>query len=145
MPITTPTQLVDEFKKSGEFDRLRRELLLKFQQSVQDGDFKAQIEAIATKAMNDSRNKYISSDQLHHELMQEVDRFPVVDGATSAVATFDPLFEDGLKASIQKVLREDRERSNPEANLPTVSAPSEAASEPKSTTDPSTATSTTVV
>lgn len=30
----TPQQLVDEFKKSGEFDRLRRELLTQFRNGV---------------------------------------------------------------------------------------------------------------
>jgi hypothetical protein len=34
MTISNPTQLVDAFKKSGEFDRLRRELLAEFQQGV---------------------------------------------------------------------------------------------------------------
>ncbi|KAF8897194.1 hypothetical protein BD779DRAFT_1489439 [Infundibulicybe gibba] len=29
--ISEPKQLVDEFKKSGEFDRLRRELLTQFE------------------------------------------------------------------------------------------------------------------
>ena len=34
MTISNPTQLVDAYKKSGEFDRLRRELLADFQQAV---------------------------------------------------------------------------------------------------------------
>lgn len=34
MPISNPTQLVDAYKKSGEFDRLRRELLASFQRDV---------------------------------------------------------------------------------------------------------------
>ena len=34
MPISNPTQLVDAFKKSGEFDRLRKELLAQFQAEV---------------------------------------------------------------------------------------------------------------
>lgn len=34
MTLSNPTQLVDAFKKSGEFDRLRRELLVQFQAGV---------------------------------------------------------------------------------------------------------------
>lgn len=34
MPLVTPVALVEEFKKSGEFDRLRRELLTQFQSDV---------------------------------------------------------------------------------------------------------------
>ena len=34
MTISNPTQLVDAYKKSGEFDRLRRELLAEFQNGV---------------------------------------------------------------------------------------------------------------
>jgi hypothetical protein len=34
MTISNPTQLVDAYKKSGEFDRLRRELLASFQNGV---------------------------------------------------------------------------------------------------------------
>lgn len=34
MPISNPTQLLDAFKKSGEFDRLRRDLLVSFQNGV---------------------------------------------------------------------------------------------------------------
>ncbi|KAF8165085.1 hypothetical protein B0H34DRAFT_671019 [Crassisporium funariophilum] len=39
MPIDNPTALVEEFKKSGEFDRIRRDLLHQFQNDVSDKEF----------------------------------------------------------------------------------------------------------
>ncbi|KAJ6567212.1 hypothetical protein DFH09DRAFT_1156340, partial [Mycena vulgaris] len=73
--------ILSRFKKSGEFDKLRRELLAESQRS---------------------------------ELMQEVNRFPVVERFVSEVPMLkDNAFKDGIHSSLQRILREDRGHKDP--------------------------------
>ncbi|KAI0723431.1 hypothetical protein C8Q76DRAFT_722846 [Earliella scabrosa] len=79
MSITNPTQLVEEFKKSGEFDRLRRELLKEFRQSEGVAAFLARVEDIAKqKLASDPKLQYMPEANVSREIMQELDRCAVV-------------------------------------------------------------------
>ncbi|KAJ7087189.1 hypothetical protein B0H15DRAFT_842990 [Mycena belliarum] len=109
MPITDPSQLVEAFKKSGEFDKLRRELLADSQRSTGFDAFKARIDEIARERIKSGQMAYTAPDMLHRELMQEVNRFPVVERFASEVPMLsDNAFKQGINSSIQRILREDR-------------------------------------
>jgi len=111
MPIVNPTQLVDEFKKSGEFDRLRRDLLAEFQGGDSIASFKSRIQEIARDRLNtDEKLKYASQDAMHRELMQEIDRFPIIERSITADVHLltDPSFAAGIRRSAQRILSRDR-------------------------------------
>ncbi|KIM83939.1 hypothetical protein PILCRDRAFT_818969 [Piloderma croceum F 1598] len=75
MTISNPTQLVDAYKKSGEFDRLRRELLASFQNGEGMSSFMNRVEDIARKKLDsDQRLQYMPPETVHRELQQELDR-----------------------------------------------------------------------
>ncbi|KAJ7499266.1 hypothetical protein FB451DRAFT_1384978 [Mycena latifolia] len=122
MPITDPSQLVAEFKKSGEFDKLRRELLADSQRSSGFDAFKARIDEIARERIKSGQMAYTAPDMLHKELMQEVNRFPVVERFALEVPMLsDNAFKEGIRSSIQHILREDRGQKDP----PSASGPSQ--------------------
>ncbi|PBL02155.1 hypothetical protein ARMGADRAFT_1158739 [Armillaria gallica] len=112
MPIVNPDQLVDAFKKSGEFDRLRRELLSEFQQGngVDIKDFKSKIESYITKRLvSDEKLKYMAQETVHRDLMLEVDRYPTVERAVTDMAVFsNPTFLSSIQATANRLLLEDR-------------------------------------
>ncbi|OBZ71918.1 hypothetical protein A0H81_08280 [Grifola frondosa] len=114
MAILNPTQLVDEFKKSGEFDRLRRELLAQFRHSEGMPAFMSRIEDIARQKLDaDPKLQYMSEPAVARELMQELDRYPVVERAVADVRILsDPAFASGIRASVQNILREDRKNAS---------------------------------
>jgi hypothetical protein len=99
--------LVEEFKKTGEFDRLRRELLAQFQRDDLFSGFKDRIEDIARQRLtSDQMLHYLPPDLVHKELRQEVDRFPVVERAVAEVRMLtDPSFLASIQTSVQKILR----------------------------------------
>jgi len=107
MPIDNPSTLVEEFKKTGEFDRLRRELLAQFQRDGLFSGFKDRIEDIARQRLtSDQMLHYLPPDLVHKELRQEVDRFPVVERAVAEVRILsDPSFLASIQTSVQKILR----------------------------------------
>jgi len=107
MPIDNPSTLVEEFKKTGEFDRLRRELLAQFQKDGLFSGFKDRIENIARQRLtSDQMLHYLPPDLVHKELRQEVDRFPVVERAVAEVRILsDPSFLASIQTSVQKILR----------------------------------------
>ncbi|KDR83469.1 hypothetical protein GALMADRAFT_235627 [Galerina marginata CBS 339.88] len=75
MPVDSPTALVEKLKKSGEFDRLRQELLAKFQQDESYPEFKEGLEDIARKRlMNEPMLHYLGPDWVLKELSQEIQR-----------------------------------------------------------------------
>ncbi|KDQ14232.1 hypothetical protein BOTBODRAFT_354130 [Botryobasidium botryosum FD-172 SS1] len=75
MAITTPQELVDEYKRSGAFDRFRRELLTSFQRSEVGTNFIARVEEIASKKLAaDGPSAHRSRDAAHSELMKELER-----------------------------------------------------------------------
>ncbi|KAF8974328.1 hypothetical protein BDZ97DRAFT_1751156 [Flammula alnicola] len=121
MPIDNPTALVEEFKKSGEFDRLRRELLARFHQDVRcphgNSAAKASYSALKTRVEEIGRQKlttdqmvhYVAQETIHKELTQEVERYPIVERAVADVRIFsDPTFLSSMQDSIQKILRDER-------------------------------------
>ncbi|KAK0231155.1 hypothetical protein IW262DRAFT_1342440 [Armillaria fumosa] len=112
MPIANPDQLVDAFKKSGEFDRLRRELLSEFQQGngVDINDFKSKIESyIKKRLVSDEKLKYMAQETVHRDLMLEVDRYPTVERAVTDMTMFsNPTFLSSIQATANRLLLEDR-------------------------------------
>ncbi|KAJ7667663.1 hypothetical protein DFH06DRAFT_224332 [Mycena polygramma] len=125
MPIADPTQLVDAFKKSGEFDKLRRELLADCQRSSGFDAFKTRIEEIARARLESGQLAYTVPEMLHKELVQEVNRYPIVDRfASEAPMLSNSAFTDGIRVSIQRILREDRGQKDP-PNPPEHTAPSQ--------------------
>ncbi|KAG7445907.1 uncharacterized protein BT62DRAFT_932251 [Guyanagaster necrorhizus] len=112
MPIANPAQLVDAFKKSGEFDRLRRELLSEFQQGngVDINEFKSKIESyIKNRLVSDEKLKYLPQETVQRELMLEVDRYPTVERAATDMAVFsDPTFLSNIQTIANRLLLEDR-------------------------------------
>ncbi|RPD61971.1 hypothetical protein L226DRAFT_535348 [Lentinus tigrinus ALCF2SS1-7] len=113
MSITNPTQLVEEFKKSGEFDRLRRELLKEFRQSEGVAAFLARVDDIAKeKLASDPKLQYMPEANVSREIMQELDRYPIVERAVQDVRLLkDPSFVTGMKESMRNILLEDRKAS----------------------------------
>ncbi|KAH8106175.1 hypothetical protein BXZ70DRAFT_421476 [Cristinia sonorae] len=110
MPAQTPAQLVDEFKKSGEFDRLRRDLLNSFRNG-------GGMNTLVTRVEELTKNKLSSEPQLQHmaeaqtvrELMQELERYPLIERAVADVpALVDPSFAASLRRSIEIVLYDDQ-------------------------------------
>lgn len=110
MPIQNPTQLVDEFKKSGEFDRLRRELLAQFRDGDGLAPFVTRVEDITRrKLQQDQRLLYLAETAMNRELHQELNRYPIVDRATSEVPSLrDPDFRVAIRQQLTQMLRDDR-------------------------------------
>ncbi|KAJ7047710.1 hypothetical protein C8F04DRAFT_1247332 [Mycena alexandri] len=129
MPIADPGELVAAFKKSGEFDKLRRELLADSQRSSEFNAFKTRIEELARERMESMESgqlAYMTPEMLHKELMHQVNRFPVVERFASEVPMLsEGAFKDGIRTSIQRILRDDRGQNDPPP--PDLVAPGEAA------------------
>ncbi|KAK2466415.1 hypothetical protein APHAL10511_002057 [Amanita phalloides] len=102
-----PSQLVQQFKKSGEFDRLRRHLLSQFQRSDGMITFKSKVEDIARQRLaSDDKLQQLPLDVVHKELMQELDRFPIVERVAAEVcATSDASFAEEVRCSVQRILQ----------------------------------------
>ncbi|KZT74434.1 hypothetical protein DAEQUDRAFT_761289 [Daedalea quercina L-15889] len=110
MPIDAPTQLVEEFKKSGEFDRLRRGLLSQFRSSDAMDILMTRVEDIVKQRLaSDQKLHYMPETVMTRELMQELDRYPLVERAASETrALSDPAFASGIRNSIKTILQDDR-------------------------------------
>jgi len=108
--IKTPDALVKEFKKSGEFDRLRRELLTQFQNGDGAEAFWSRVDDIARARLDAEDKLHIkAADALNRELLQELDRFPLVERAVADVpALADPEFAAGIRRHAQNLLRRSR-------------------------------------
>ncbi|KAJ7283454.1 hypothetical protein C8J57DRAFT_1498511 [Mycena rebaudengoi] len=112
--MQTPYELVEAFQKSGEFDKLRRELLANAQRSPGFDAFKSRIEEIARERIKTGQ---MAPD--FKELLQEVNRFPVVERFASEVPMLsEQAFTDGIRNSIQRILREDMGLKNESAVSP---------------------------
>jgi len=109
-PIKSPDALVKEFKKSGEFDRLRRELLTQFQNGDGTEAFWARVNDIARARLDAEDKLHLkAADTLHRELLQELDRFPLVERAVADVpALADPEFAAGIRRHAQNLLQRSR-------------------------------------
>ncbi|KAF7331777.1 hypothetical protein MKEN_00057600 [Mycena kentingensis (nom. inval.)] len=107
-----PDALVAAFKASGQFDKLRKELLASAQNSEECDDFKRRIGEIVKKRLQgnaiDPR-----PETLHKDLLQEVARFPVVERfALSTPMLSENSFKDNLRESLTRILNEEREKSS---------------------------------
>ncbi|PPR02500.1 hypothetical protein CVT24_002047 [Panaeolus cyanescens] len=111
MSINTPAALVESFKKSGEFERLRRELLIQFQQDDAYSGLKSKIDEIVRQRFADSPMLlYLSPENAFDEVGKEVARQVNSRAATSeAKVLSDPSFLSALQASIQKVLDDEKQ------------------------------------
>ncbi|CCO37329.1 hypothetical protein BN14_11484 [Rhizoctonia solani AG-1 IB] len=84
MPITTPQQLVDEYKRSGAFDLLRKKLLTEFQNTKSHEKFLERVDDIARdKLKDDVHLAYKKRDKLHEETMIELERYPLWERAVN--------------------------------------------------------------
>ncbi|EDR02363.1 uncharacterized protein LACBIDRAFT_309642 [Laccaria bicolor S238N-H82] len=94
MPLVTPVALVEEFKKSGEFDRLRRELLTQFQSDDSFPAFKSKIEDMARHWLfSEEMMQYLPQDSVHKELAQEIDRCsPMKPSPQTSILQFRKFF-----------------------------------------------------
>ncbi|KAG2158978.1 uncharacterized protein EDB93DRAFT_435187 [Suillus bovinus] len=113
MTINNPTQLIDEFKKSGEFDRLRRDLLSHFQHSDRTEAFKSRVDDIARQRLS-SDPKLISmpNDAIQRELLGEIDRFVRLLPLADAPLLSDPSFLAGITASLERTMSAGKNEKN---------------------------------
>ncbi|TFL05541.1 hypothetical protein BDV98DRAFT_560196 [Pterulicium gracile] len=80
MSAVTPHQLVEAYKSSGEFDKLRKDLLAQLKKSEALPDFQEKIRNIARDRLQaDAKLWPLSPDAITKEMVQEVERFPIVD------------------------------------------------------------------
>lgn len=77
----TPEALVDEFKRQGHFDQIRKQIFQEFQQSPQLPVFLQQAEnAMMHYAEKDSDRLVFRDARLRHsDFMRELDRNPLLD------------------------------------------------------------------
>jgi len=108
MSINNPSKLVEEFKRSGDFDRIRRELLAQFQNSEYLAAFKSRVEDVARQRLTSDHNLlYMPQEFIHRELMQELDRFPIVERSTSELPMLnDPALSTRIGNSLEKILKD---------------------------------------
>jgi len=109
--MSNPEQLVDEFKKSGEFDRLRRELLMAFQRSERHEAFQSRVYDIARERLaSDDKLISQSQDTVYRELMGEMDRYPVLERAVAeAPLLSDGAFAETIRAALERILVQSSE------------------------------------
>ncbi|TFY65422.1 hypothetical protein EVG20_g5604 [Dentipellis fragilis] len=99
------------FKQSGEFTRLRRDLLAQFQNSDGMGAFMARVEDVVQKRLDLEHNKlqFMPQDYVHRELLQELDRYPIVERAMGDFhAKTGADMSSQIRKALQKALRKDR-------------------------------------
>ncbi|KAJ3770972.1 hypothetical protein FB446DRAFT_128489 [Lentinula raphanica] len=115
MPATNPNQLVEEFKKSGNFDRLRRELFAEFQKGDHIPSFDKKTQDVVQQRFASMKTRSFLSTRfnkdetnLRTELLQEIQRYPYVETTVNDMPTFsDQTFNDNLTESIMRILKEE--------------------------------------
>lgn len=110
MSIKNPTQFIEEFKKSGQYDRLRKELLKEFRQSDAITALLSRVDDIAKeKLASDPKLQYMPEANVTREVMQELERYPLVDRAVKDGSILDdPSFVAKLRNTMHNILEEDR-------------------------------------
>lgn len=75
------------------------------------GNFMARVEDIARQRLSsDMRLRYLGPDAVHAELMQEMDRFPLVQRAVAEVPALQrPEFRAAIQKSLRRLLRTEDE------------------------------------
>ncbi|KAI0306141.1 hypothetical protein B0F90DRAFT_1814934 [Multifurca ochricompacta] len=118
-PIKTPDDLVKEFKKSGEFDRLRRELLTQFQNGEEIEAFWARVDDIARARLEAEDKLYLkAADTLHRELC----RNSIERAAADVPLLADPAFAAGIRRHAENLVRRSSGLSGP-VTLPLSATP----------------------
>lgn len=112
MSIVNPAQLVAEFKKSGGFDRMRREVLAEFQKSDAMIPLMSRVEDIVRqKLQSDKKLEYLPHEAVHRELMDELDRYPIVDRAFGDFRSrSNGSFSRAVNKSLKGILHSNREQ-----------------------------------
>ncbi|GJE84710.1 COMPASS-Shg1 domain-containing protein [Phanerochaete sordida] len=110
MPVQNPQQLVEEFKKSGEFDRLRQELVDEFRNGDGLAPMVARVEDIVRKKLHyDSKLLFGPEATAQRELLQELDRYPVVERAVTELPSLSDLaFSASLRDTLSRIVKENR-------------------------------------
>ncbi|KZS94143.1 hypothetical protein SISNIDRAFT_60833 [Sistotremastrum niveocremeum HHB9708] len=93
----------NRFKKSGEFDKLRREIFAAFQNSDALPPLLKRVDEVGREKLQDERIRYRSRDAKHAALIQEMDRFPMVE---RAVQDFEQLNEEQWVTELEAELLE---------------------------------------
>ncbi|KAM5532417.1 hypothetical protein V8D89_013911 [Ganoderma adspersum] len=110
MSIKNPTQFIEEFKKTGQYDRLRKELLKEFRQSDAMTALLSRVDDITReKLASDPKLQYMPEANVTREVLQELDRYPIVDRAVKDGSILDdPSFVAKLRITMHNILEEDR-------------------------------------
>ncbi|KZV94022.1 hypothetical protein EXIGLDRAFT_835333 [Exidia glandulosa HHB12029] len=104
--VLTPQQLVEDFKKSGEFDRLRHQVLTNFMNSAENEQLMQRVKEIAKERLDNDKHMAVKSqDELLKQVLQELDRYPVVDRALESFSYLqDETFTQSLSNSLKETL-----------------------------------------
>ncbi|KAG6896681.1 hypothetical protein C0992_006754 [Termitomyces sp. T32_za158] len=143
MTIDNPVQLVNEFKKSGEFERLRQELLRKVMDGQGTDTLTKGVSDVARQELaRDPKLSFMSSDAIYKEIMDNIDRCAFVEVLNAQLNTrlksprflvvdrvvlqslYEPTFTENIRGSVQKVLLEHKEQKalpSPGSPLPYLS------------------------
>ncbi|KAF8450340.1 hypothetical protein L210DRAFT_3639472 [Boletus edulis BED1] len=99
------------FKKSGEFDRLRRELLTQFQRSERIASLQSRVDDIARQRLASDPNLMNQSQEaIYRELMGEIDRYPILERAVAeAPLLSETSFTETIRSSVQRILDENQQ------------------------------------
>jgi len=123
MSIKNPAELVAEFKKSGEFDRLRRDLLHQFRNRDDINAFMTRANEIVQAKLSSYSNVKLYTmgpDALYAELASEMDRYPLVQRAVANMPVFsDPSFQGNIRHSVSQILVATRQ---PNGQIPSQSS-----------------------
>ncbi|TDL29091.1 hypothetical protein BD410DRAFT_3435 [Rickenella mellea] len=105
--VLNPSQLVDEFKKSGEFDRLRRQLLAQFQNGASMDSINDLVQKVTSERLASGAGlQRKSRDAIYADLIQEIERFPVVEKAVAEhLKLSNPTFGSNIRKSITRILK----------------------------------------
>jgi len=96
------------FKKSGEFDRLRQEFLARVAESAGMTTLKTRVDEVAQQRFeSDPKLSFMGSEAIFREMMQEMERYPVVDRVAEDTLS-DPSFQENIRNSLHKILQESK-------------------------------------
>lgn len=93
----TPDALVDEFKRQGHFDQIRKQLFQEFQQSAQLAEFKEAAEACMMQYTEKEPDRLVFRDARlrHSDLIRELDRHPLLDQLVEKMSRTDAVKAEG--------------------------------------------------
>ncbi|KAG5367923.1 hypothetical protein CJU90_0103 [Yarrowia sp. C11] len=145
--MTDARKLVEEFRRSGKFDEMRREALAKFKESDLHGDIRQQIQEIVDKEI-ESQPQVLSRGRGKSAALIEgaINRSSGKDSVYTKVDGYvDGAIDEGLEQKIQEVLQgmvggdevkiettnADKESADQTESIPDTKSVSETTAEPK--------------